>query len=95
MFDPPVEKRKEPSISAFSQYKWHQPSILQDIFLNDDTGRILNVIMGEIRQIHGEILTGLGDTEMDRLLLQQGFSFDVMYCEETKKCCLINSMGSE
>lgn len=67
----------EGKVTAVSQYKWHAPSVFQ----GEESGVVANTIReigAEIERIHEQILRELGDSVMDRLLLKQGFSFDVM-----------------
>jgi hypothetical protein len=54
---------------------------------------ILGKIMNEIKLVHGEILSELGNEDMDLLLLKQGFSFDVMWKEDEQRCALIELNG--
>ena len=93
VFCPPIEKGSDPGISAVSQYKWHKPSVFQGRFSKKVIDAVLIDVMADIRRIHAEILNELCDNDMDQLLLKQGFSFDVMYQEEAKKCCLIELNG--
>jgi len=93
VFCPPTEESQEPAISAVSQYKWSKPSSFQGRFSNNEIDAILHRIMKEIWRIYADILDNLDDSKMDRLLLKQGFSFDIMYQEETGKCCLIELNG--
>jgi hypothetical protein len=81
----PIEAR----ITAISQYCWHKPwffgshpsgeqeAIAQEIWRK--TGAIHRQIMSSLRQ----------DDETDNLLIQQGFSFDVFYDEDTKTIELV------
>jgi hypothetical protein len=77
--------------TAVSQYKWHQPSLFGERLAEELSG-ILERIMQGIRKLHGEILeevrSGRGG-DMDKLLLEQGFSFDVFYDEDTGQCSLV------
>ncbi|KAH7342654.1 hypothetical protein BKA65DRAFT_552268 [Rhexocercosporidium sp. MPI-PUGE-AT-0058] len=85
-------------ITAVSQYKWHKPSFLsarQPVILD----AIVTKIMDEVLRIHREIMaearSGRGGA-VDQLLLEQGFTFDVVADEEGQKCALIelNSFGA-
>jgi len=93
VFCPQTEKGQEPLISAVSQYKWHKPSIFQGRFSKDEVDALLVLIMTEIQRVHMEILDDLSGDDMDQLLVRQGFSFDVLYDEESEKCSLIELNG--
>ncbi|CZS99227.1 hypothetical protein WAI453_008297 [Rhynchosporium graminicola] len=71
-------------ITGVSQYRWHQPSFLSGEN-TEVVQKVTSEIMGEVVRIHEEILTEAWKEEaeaMDRLLLEQGFSFDVLFVEE-------------
>jgi len=93
VFCPRTEIGQESKISVVSQYKWHRPSIFQQHFSKEEVDLVLVRIMKEIQRIHLEILDELKEDEMDVLLLKQGFSFDIMYDEESNKCSLIELNG--
>ncbi|KAH7419380.1 hypothetical protein BKA64DRAFT_650670 [Cadophora sp. MPI-SDFR-AT-0126] len=85
-------------VTAVSQYRWHKPSFLSNK-APGEIDEIVSVIMQDVLRIHGEVMpeaeAGSGGA-MDELLLEQGFSFDVMFDEETQSCALIelNSFGA-
>jgi len=80
-------------ITAVSQYKWHTPLVFQDCHSMVEIDKILVKIMNGIEVVHGEILSELGNGDMDLLLLEQGFSFDVMWKEDEQRCALIELNG--
>ncbi|PVH89552.1 hypothetical protein DL98DRAFT_579343 [Cadophora sp. DSE1049] len=85
-------------ITVVSQYKWHKPSFLSSK-APGGIDEIIKVIMKEILRIHDEIMAEVeqgGGGTLDKLLLEQGFTFDVMFDEESQSCALIelNSFGA-
>ena len=85
-------------ITGVSQYKWHKPSFLTRQ-APGEISRIVEAIMQEILRIHEEIMTEVECDRggaMDKLLLEQGFTFDVIFDEISKRCALIelNSFGA-
>jgi len=54
---------------------------------------ILGEMMNGIKLVHAEILSELGNGDVDLLLLEQGFSFDVMWKEDEQRCALIELNG--
>lgn len=86
-------------ITGVSQYKWHAASVFTLTRTAEEVDALMRLIMDQIRGIHHQILgeakKGEGG-EMDKLLLKQGFSFDVMFEEEAGRCMLIelNSFGA-
>ncbi|KAH6724274.1 hypothetical protein BKA61DRAFT_535769 [Leptodontidium sp. MPI-SDFR-AT-0119] len=85
-------------ITVVSQYKWYKPSFLRTRE-PEVLDEMIAKIMHEILRIHGEIMAetmnGVGGA-MDGLLLEQGFTFDVIFDEEGWSCSLIelNSFGA-
>ncbi|KAL2071930.1 hypothetical protein VTL71DRAFT_13165 [Oculimacula yallundae] len=85
-------------ITAVSQYKWHKPSVFRE---REPQARsslmktVMDGIQGVHKQILGEAIRGSG-AAMDKLLLEQGFTFDVVFDQETEKSKLIelNSFGA-
>ncbi|KAL6867053.1 hypothetical protein J3F83DRAFT_761536 [Trichoderma novae-zelandiae] len=84
-------------ISAVSQYEWHRPWI----FVEDDKYwmaiRAQRILTGA-RRVHAAILEFLlahEDRELESLIREQGFTFDVFYDQEVDKCALIelNTFG--
>lgn len=51
----------------------------------------------QIKLVHAEILSELGNGDTDLLLLEQRFLFDVMWKEDEQRCALIelNSFGAK
>lgn len=47
----------------------------------------------EAERIRGLILDDLDESEMDRLLVEQGFSFDLLFDEERNACELVELNG--
>ncbi|KAK0128501.1 hypothetical protein ONS95_000473 [Cadophora gregata] len=85
-------------ITVVSQYKWHKASFLSSKVPGEIDG-VVGVIMEESLRIHAEIMADVekgGGGEMDKLLLEQGFTFDVLFDEESRSCPLIelNSFGA-
>lgn len=85
-------------ITGVSQYKWHKPSFLTRK-APGEISRIVDTIMQDILRIHKEIMAEVGSDRggaMDKLLLEQGFTFDVMFDEISQRCALIelNSFGA-
>lgn len=84
-------------IAAISQYKWHARSIFAQMG-EEERRKLLWRVFEGVQEVHEEILGVVrqrGD-EMDALLLRQGFTFDVMWDEEERRCQLIelNSFGT-
>lgn len=85
-------------ITAVSQYKWHKPNLFAERS-DEEIERLMQMVMDGIQDAHQRILeevkSGVGG-EMDRLLLRQGFTFDVMFDEESGNVKLIelNSFGA-
>ncbi|RDL41702.1 uncharacterized protein BP5553_01681 [Venustampulla echinocandica] len=85
-------------IAALSQYKWHQPSKFHDRDPDDIEKTIQTIMMGT-RRIHTEILKELGNPgacKVAELVLQQGFTFDISFDEETGRSYLVelNAFGT-
>jgi hypothetical protein len=80
-------------ITAVSQYKWHTPLVFQDCYPMIEIDDILGKIMSGIKLVHAEILSQLGNGDTDLLLLEQGFSFDVMWKWDEQRCALIELNG--
>ncbi|KAH7140157.1 hypothetical protein B0J13DRAFT_676563 [Dactylonectria estremocensis] len=72
-------------ISAVSQYQWHKPWMFAAKSA-EERDAIAKRIMAGIEQLHARIMGDLRGTEDDRLLAQQGFTFDVLY-DEKRECC--------
>ncbi|KAE8446279.1 hypothetical protein EG329_012365 [Mollisiaceae sp. DMI_Dod_QoI] len=87
----------EGSVRGVSQYRWHKPNLFSSR-PEEEIKEIMRKVMDGILSIHGEILDEVKKRggEMDKLLLEQGFSFDVMFEEESGRCELIelNSFGA-
>jgi hypothetical protein len=83
-------------ITAASQYKWHTPLVFQDCHSMVEIDNILGEIWNGIKLVHAEIWSELGNRAMDLLLLEQGFSFDVMWKVDEQRCALIelNNFGA-
>ncbi|CZR66002.1 uncharacterized protein PAC_15902 [Phialocephala subalpina] len=85
-------------VTCISQYRWHKPNLFA-AHSEDDIAAIMEDIKKAALAYHNEILVGLNigrDGEMDRLLLEQGFTFDIMFDEGSGECKLIelNSFGA-
>ncbi|KAL7920951.1 hypothetical protein ACQKWADRAFT_297170 [Trichoderma austrokoningii] len=86
------------NISGVSQYRWHKPWIFGR---HEDESAMLNIahkILDGIQEIHAEIIAYMkahDDDELENLIRAQGFTFDVLYDENTEKCALIelNTFG--
>jgi hypothetical protein len=76
-------------ITCVSQYQWHKPWR----FSKEDVSTqqsVAETILDGIKRIHALILEDLNELDpMDKLLIQQGFSFDVFFDEATKSCELV------
>lgn len=89
-FCPPGGRR----ITAVSQYRWHQPWMMSELQSLEEIEDVAGKILGGIESLHGQILEDLEeDNDMDRLLLEQGFTFDSFFDEETGRCQLIELNG--
>lgn len=80
-------------ITCISQYQWHKPWRFagKDASTQRD---VANKVLAEAERIHDLILADLDeDDPMDKLLVEQGFSFDVFFDEETNTCQLIELNG--
>ena len=82
------------NITGISQYRWHRPWIFSQRSPRD-MERIASTICGGIRSIHRQILADLYNADaVDRLLLAQGFSFDVFFDEgEELQLVELNGFG--
>ncbi|KAF5003551.1 hypothetical protein FDECE_9910 [Fusarium decemcellulare] len=77
-------------ITAVSQYCWHKPWIMAGRQPESSTTKVAARIWHEIQGIHREILQDLNpESELDKLLLSQGFSFDIFYDEEKESSQLV------
>jgi hypothetical protein len=89
VFCPPRSKR----VTGISQYQWHRPWL----FAGEDDARqieVVNRVTAEAERICGLILEDLDEkTEMDRLLVEQGFSFDLLFDEKSGVCELVELNG--
>lgn len=80
-------------ITGISQYQWHKPwrfaerdSQVQSI--------VTHTILDEATRIHHLIMEDLNSNNpMDKLLVDQGFSFDVFFDEDSKTCQLVELNG--
>ncbi|KAK0736685.1 hypothetical protein B0T21DRAFT_288867 [Apiosordaria backusii] len=89
VFCPPGGKK----ITAVSQYQWHK-KWRYDYLCSDDQKQKVDTIMSGITAMHKRILGDLDkDNELDNLLLQQGFSFDVLFDVTTELCELVELNG--
>lgn len=85
VFCPPGGKK----VSAISQYQWYKPWKFEQKHRDDVFGHIRRVKdKSEMIRLHIIQELQQGD-EMDDLLLQQGFTFDIMFDDSTGKCDLI------
>jgi len=82
-------------VSAISQYKWHMPSFFASRS-NEELLVIVGRILDGVQGIRQAILDTNPDMSHSILMRKQGFTFDVMYNEDTGKCGLIelNSFGT-
>ncbi|KAI4858598.1 hypothetical protein F4820DRAFT_468117 [Hypoxylon rubiginosum] len=89
VFCPPVDSLADMHISAISQYEWHKLWLFA--FRSEDHAcRIAKEITRKCEEILTEIRKDLmSPNEMDRYLLTQGFTFDVLFDEQTRQCQLI------
>jgi hypothetical protein len=85
VFCPPGAEK----VTGISQYQWHKPWRFAG---RDGHGQssVAQTISDEVTRIHRLILADLNDNDpMDKLLVAQGFSFDVFFDEETSTCQLV------
>ncbi|KAM0452861.1 hypothetical protein ACHAO4_005280 [Trichoderma viride] len=85
------------NISGVSQYRWHKPWMFGHEN-RDEMANIAQKILGGIQEVHAEIIAYMkvhDDNELENLIRTQGFTFDVLYDENTEKCALIelNTFG--
>ena len=85
-------------ITAVSQYRWHKPNFYSSRPA-DEIAELMETIMVGVHGVHRGILDevrGRAGGEMDKLLLFQGFTFDVMFDEAsgTTKLIELNSFGA-
>ncbi|KAH8195205.1 hypothetical protein TruAng_010623 [Truncatella angustata] len=77
------------TISGISQYQWHKRWKHADQTTEDAQQLMRNISHG-CEALRLQILQALrSDDETDNLLLKQGFSFDVLFDDQTKQCELI------
>ncbi|KAK4199502.1 hypothetical protein QBC40DRAFT_281794 [Triangularia verruculosa] len=89
VFCPPGGRR----ITAVSQYQWHKGWRYGDRHI-DLRKEKANTILSGIAAVHKCILEDLDEEdELDKLLLQQGFSFDVFFDAGTEACELVELNG--
>ncbi|XXH01263.1 hypothetical protein Hte_007617 [Hypoxylon texense] len=89
VFCPPVDSSANIHISAISQYEWHKPWFFASVS-EDNARQIAQEITTKCDEILAEIRNELvTPNEMDRYLLTQGFTFDDLFDEQTRKCQLI------
>lgn len=89
VFCPPGAKK----ITCVSQYQWHKPWAFagRDRHSQDS---VATTILNEITRIHSLILEELNENDpMDKLLVDQGFSFDVFFDEDSGTCQLVELNG--
>ncbi|KAB5576070.1 hypothetical protein GE09DRAFT_614287 [Coniochaeta sp. 2T2.1] len=80
-------------ITGISQYQWHKPWIFANRGGHERTA-IAQAILDEATRIHRLVLDDLKDSDpMDKLLLEQGFSFDLFFDEHSKTCELVELNG--
>jgi hypothetical protein len=85
------------NVSGVSQYRWHKPWI----FGHEDRNEMASIahkILGGIQDVHAEIIAYMkahDNSDLESLIRAQGFTFDVLYDENTGKCALIelNTFG--
>lgn len=85
-------------VTCISQYRWHKPNIFFG-HAGEDVAIIIDQVKKGALSYHHEILLGLNignGGDMDKLLLKQGFTFDIMFDEGSGKCKFIepNSFGA-
>ncbi|RKU42635.1 hypothetical protein DL546_000159 [Coniochaeta pulveracea] len=88
VFCPPGGHR----ITGISQYQWHKPWA----YAHENEARqteVVSRVSAEAERIRGLILDDLDESEMDRLLVEQGFSFDLLFDEERNACELVELNG--
>ncbi|KAK4040187.1 hypothetical protein C8A01DRAFT_46428 [Parachaetomium inaequale] len=83
-------------ITGVSQYQWYKPWLFQRVDV-EEKERVVRRVMGGAEEVRRLILTETekrGERE-DRLMLEQGFSFDLFYDEERGRCELVelNTFG--
>ncbi|RMJ04746.1 hypothetical protein CDV36_014591 [Fusarium kuroshium] len=77
------------NITAVSQYCWHRPWLF-DRRPGTTLKAVVDKIWAGIVVIHRHIVNDLKpDAELDNLLLQQGFTFDVLYDEDKEATELV------
>ncbi|KAH8909197.1 hypothetical protein BR93DRAFT_536731 [Coniochaeta sp. PMI_546] len=81
------------TITGISQYQWHKPWRFAGRGY-DSQGTVAHTILDEVTKIHRLILEDLNDNDpMDKLLIDQGFSFDVFFDEDSQTCQLVELNG--
>jgi len=83
-------------ITGVSQYKWHTPWRMASLQHPDEFEGTARRILRRTESLHRQILEELRpDDELDRLMLSQGYTFDVFFDEEDSACQLVelNSFG--
>jgi hypothetical protein len=83
-------------IAGVSQYRWYKAWQFQGLG-EQAQGKVVRAIWEGAEEVRGLILEEVGrrnDAE-DRLMMEQGFSFDLFYDEDTDKCSLVelNTFG--
>ncbi|KPM36915.1 hypothetical protein AK830_g9659 [Neonectria ditissima] len=77
------------AITAVSQYCWHKPWAYSGL-KTEAMSMVVDTIWEGIKGIHQQILADLdANSELDNLLLKQGYSFDVFYDEESETSELV------
>ncbi|KAK5989382.1 hypothetical protein PT974_10901 [Cladobotryum mycophilum] len=84
-------------ITAVSQYRWHKPWMFSGGSEQQMKQQAEKILDG-IKTVHGSIISELqepGNNELDDLLRKQGFTFDVIFFEDTGVSALIelNTFG--
>lgn len=83
-------------ITGVSQYQWHAPWLMASRQSPEEFAGTARRIVHGIESLHGQVLEELQpDDEVDRLILSQGFTFDVFFDEEDGACQLVelNTFG--
>jgi len=78
-------------ITTISQHKWRKPSVLQARYTTTGVKKITQKVFEEANRIHAEIMDAVRAGALDKLLLDQGFSFDICYDEDYDKCVLVEA----
>jgi hypothetical protein len=83
-------------VCGISQYRWYRAWRFQGLGKPEQESVVRRVMEGA-EEMRGLILEEVmkGGTEEDKLLLEQGFSFDLFYDEDTDACSLVelNTFG--